>query len=159
MDTIELGECPFCDGRVAAGLETARDGGGRTMVMAGPPECGRGCPVGRVMSPTALTVPASDGAGRLVDKWAQACNALLHPESCPVCDGHPAFAAIKADLWFGCPSDGLVKAAAGMPLVELVEKWNERARTMADGMRRQSELETECAVMNRAYWPDGRKGE
>ena len=42
MNTIKLGECPFCNSRVTADLETA-DG----MVMAGLPECENGCPVGR----------------------------------------------------------------------------------------------------------------
>lgn len=39
MNTIKLGECPFCNSRVTADLETA-DG----MVMAGLPECENGCP-------------------------------------------------------------------------------------------------------------------
>lgn len=151
---ILLGECPFCNGRVTAGLETTNG-----MLAAGPPECGHGCPVGRVASPASLVASPSDGVGRLADKWAQACAVLLHPESCPVCDGHPMFAAIKADLWFGCPSDGLVKATAGMSLVKLVEEWNERAARVDWMERRQAELEEQCVILNRAYWPDRFKGE
>lgn len=154
MNTIKLGECPFCNSRVTADLETA-DG----MVMAGLPECENGCPVGRVISPAALTTSMSDTPERLADKWTQACDMLLNPETCPICDEHPVFTAIKADLWFGCPSDGLVKATAGMSLVKLVEEWNTRVAEVEQTKRRQAELEAECAILNRAYWPDRFKDE
>lgn len=149
MNTIKLGQCPFCGGRVTAALEKA---GG--MLMAGLPECENGCPVGPVVPPAALTAPASNGAGRLADEWARACETLLNPKPCPACGGQPVFAAVDAVLRFGCPDDGTVKAVAGMSLVGLVEEWNERARAAADRLRRQSELEAECAILNRAYWPD-----
>lgn len=84
---------------------------------------------------------------------------LLNPETCPICDEHPVFTAIKADLWFGCPSDGLVKATAGMSLVKLVEEWNTRVAEVEQTKRRQAELEAECAILNRAYWPDRFKDE
>lgn len=84
---------------------------------------------------------------------------LLNPETCPICDEHPVFTAIKADLWFGCPSDGLVKATAGMSLVKLVEEWNTRVAEVEQTKRRQAELEAECAILNRAYWPDRLKDE
>lgn len=154
MNDITLGKCPFCNSRVTADLEAA-DG----MVMAGLPECENGCPVGWVMSPAALTTSMSDAPERLADKWMQACDILLNPETCPICDEHPAFTAIKADLWFGCPSDGLVKATAGMSLVKLVEEWNTRVAEVEQTKRRQAELEAECAILNRAYWPDRLKDE
>lgn len=154
MNDITLGKCPFCNSRVTADLETA-DG----MVMAGLPECENGCPVGWVMSPAALTTSMSDAPERLADKWMQACDMLLNPETCPICDEHPVFTAIKADLWFGCPSDGLVKATAGMSLVKLVEEWNTRVAEVEQTKRQQAELEAECAILNRAYWPDRLKDE
>ena len=154
MNDITLGKCPFCNSRVTAALETA-DG----MVMAGLPECENGCPVGWVMSPAALTTSMSDAPERLADKWMQACDMLLNPETCPICDEHPVFTAIKADLWFGCPSDGLVKATAGMSLVKLVEEWNTRVAEVEQTKRQQAELEAECAILNRAYWPDRLKDE
>ena len=46
------------------------------------------------MSPAALTTSMSDAPERLADKWTQACDMLLNPETCPICDEHPVFTAL-----------------------------------------------------------------
>ena len=46
-----------------------------------------------------------------------------------------------------------------MSLVKLVEEWNTRVAEVEQTKRRQAELEAECAILNRAYWPDRFKDE
>lgn len=69
------------------------------------------------------------------------------------------FVADKAALCFGCPDDGLVKSEAGMALLGLVVRWNGEAAAAESAGRRQAELEEECGILNRAFWPERLKGE
>ena len=67
--------------------------------------------------------------------------------------------ADNAVLCFGCPDDGLVKSEADTTLLGLVVRWNGEAAAAESAGRRQAELEAECAILNRAYWPDRFKNE
>lgn len=89
--------------------------------------------------------------GALVAYW---CVRPVCENGCPV-----GRLAVNAVLCFGCPGDGLVKSEAGTALLGLVVRWNGEAAAAESAGRRQAELEAECAILNRAYWPDRFKGE
>lgn len=160
MTDVTLGKCPFCNGRVTSTVESGRKGA-LVAYWCVRPVCGNGCPVGRAADCWNDLHVEYSGDPRpdvvendLAAKWAGVCDTLIHPRPCPHCGGRPMFAAVKADLWFGCPSDGLVKATTGTSLVGLVKKWNARADAAESAEKRQAELEEECEVLNRAFWPE-----
>lgn len=106
----------------------------------------------------------SDTAGNVVktdlaNKWGNVCDTLAHPRPCPHCGGRPAFVAANAVLCFGCPDDGLVKSEAGTTLLGPVVRWNGEAAAAESAGRRQAELEKECEILNRAFWPERLRSE
>ena len=165
MNDITLGKCPFCGGKVVSAVES-RHKGALVAYWCARPVCENGCPVGRVADGwDDLHVgyggdPGPDVVGTdLAAKWAGVCETLMHPRPCPRCGGRPAFVAANAVLCFGCPDDGLVKSEAGTTLLGLVVRWNGEAAAAESAGRRQAELEEECGILNRAFWPERLKGE
>lgn len=165
MNDITLGKCPFCGGRVSSAVESGREGA-LVAYWCVRPVCENGCPVGRVADGwDDLHVGYGGDPGPdvvradLAAKWAGVCGTLMHPRPCPRCGGRPAFVAANAVLCFGCPDDGLVKSEADTTLLGLVVRWNGEAAAAESAGRRQAELEAECAILNRAYWPDRFKNE
>lgn len=158
MDTIELGECPFCGGVVTVGIGTPTGGDAPTVSLADRPECENGCPVGEIGVLAGQTVSISDGMDaaekKLAREWEWACETLVNPEPCPICGGHPEFLAGKSALRFGCQTHGSVKRKTGMTLAELVGKWDGWSSGTVNRMSHRTELKKECRALNRVYWPD-----
>ena len=163
MDTIELGRCPFCGGVVTADVDCGRDDA--TVEYRCRPVCKNGCPTGDVVGLSGLRVKYDEKAGPervgadLAAEWEGACGALCHPRPCPICGDRPMFVAVRASLRFGCPTDWLTESSSGTPLVRMVGRWNEWVAEAEQANRLQAELEAQCEVLNRAYWPDRLKGE
>lgn len=161
MNDITLGKCPFCGGRVSSAVESGREGV-LVAYRCVRPVCENDCPVGRVADGwDDLHVgyggdPGPDVVGTdLAAKWAGVCDILMHPRPCPCCGGRPVFfVADKVALCFGCPDDGLVRSEAGTTLLGLVVSWNGEAAAAEAAARRRAELEKECGILNRAFWPE-----
>lgn len=165
MNDITLGKCPFCGGRVSSAVESGHEGA-LVAYWCVRPVCENGCPVGKVADgwdDLHIGYGANPGPDvvrtDLAAKWADVCETLTHPRPCPRCGGRPMFVADKAALCFGCPNDGLVKSEAGTALLGLVVSWNGEAAAAEAAARRQAELEKECGILNRAFWPERLKGE
>lgn len=165
MNDITLGKCPFCGGKVSSAVES-RHKGALVAYWCARPVCENGCPVGKVADGWAdLHVGYGGDPGPdvvktdLANKWGNVCDTLAHPRPCPHCGGRPAFVAANAVLYFGCPDDGLVKSEAGTTLLGLVVRWNGEAAAAESAGRRQAELEKECEILNRAFWPERLRSE
>lgn len=114
--SVELGECPFCHGKATVTLKKEPYGypTGEWPVAYrydGRPECGNGCPIGRLNLPTFHAdgypidhEPTFEEVGTWFRRrWADDCAMLGRREPCSKCGGKPKFDTDgDGNIRFGC---------------------------------------------------------
>lgn len=98
---FELGGCPFCHGRVRAGI--GRTGDAERPSWTATPECPNGCQVGRVDTLTVEAADVRDAEWALRRQWEADCGLMKNPTLCVRCGARPMFERFD-NGWrrFGC---------------------------------------------------------
>lgn len=130
---IPLGECPFCGGGVAVGVDEYDSETGNVYFSYGDrPQCENGCPVERFDCQRCcfddIRVTAEkDAAPVFRERWKKEVEALRNRPACPDC-GRPA--NFKSDgkdfLILGCPRCRLWVGEAST-IAGLVDEWSKLA--------------------------------
>lgn len=157
---IPLGECPFCGGGVAVGVDEYDSETGMVYFSYDDrPRCENGCPVGRFDYQRCcfddIRVTAEkDAAPTFRERWKKEVEALRNRPACPDC-GRPA--NFKSDgkdfLILGCPHCRLW-AKKARTIAGLVAEWGKLAdekRKESEGKGRSAELADILNELDRSH--------
>lgn len=138
---IPLGECPFCGGGVAVGVDEYDSETGMVYFSYDDrPRCENGCPVERFDYQRCcfddIRVTAEkDAAPVFRECWKKEVEALRNRPACPDCGKQAEFKSDGKDfLVLGCPHCRLWAGEAST-IAELVDEWGK----LADEKRKESE--------------------
>lgn len=144
---IPLGECPFCGGGVAVGVDEYDSETGKVYFSYDDrPRCESGCPVERFDYQRCCfddiwVTAEKDAAPTFRERWKKEVEALRNRPACPDC-GRPA--NFKSDgkdfLILGCPHCRLW-AKKARTIAGLVDEWGK----LADEKRKENERKGKSA--------------
>lgn len=166
MNDITLGKCPFCGGKVSSAVES-RHKGALVAYWCARPVCENGCPVGKVADGwDDLHVGYGGDPGPdvvktdLANKWGNVCDTAspipvrVHIAAAALRSWRPMRSCASAVPTMGSSSPKRARPCSG---------WSSggtaRAAAAESAGRRQAELEKECEILNRAFWPERLRSE